>query len=198
MKIKPLNTVTLNNLCACLVSKSRIYKKKRKKVCPEESSKTTKIVKNKTSPELGERMEQRYEWPLWVTHPAAIPASFPLWNGSAKKSPGIPPLWKPWLTATPAQSSLWAPVPPWSPRATLGCIPPTVSLQPGASPPTLGREKVLGGTHLPPLLTAWTPWSRAGSSPGAKSVYVLVCITKTSANNEIFIVGLRYCWVENV
>lgn len=148
MKIKPLNTVTLNNLCACLVSKSRI-KKKKKKVCPEESSKIMKIVKNKTSPELGERMEQRYEWPLWVTHPAAIPASFPLWNGSAKKSPGIPPLWKPWLAATPGQSSLWAPVPAWSIAPSHPWLHPPHSV-PAAwdKRPHTGKRKGSGG-HSP-------------------------------------------------
>lgn len=46
------------------LSQKAELKKKKKKVCPEESSKIMKIVKNKTSPELGERMEQRYEWPL--------------------------------------------------------------------------------------------------------------------------------------
>lgn len=48
----------------CLPCLKKQNKKKNKKICPEESSKITKIVKNKTSPELGERMEQRYERPL--------------------------------------------------------------------------------------------------------------------------------------
>lgn len=59
MKIKPLNTVTLNSLCSCLVSK-RI----KKKVHPAESRKIMKMIKYVIGPELGERTEQGYEWPL--------------------------------------------------------------------------------------------------------------------------------------
>lgn len=144
-----------------------------------------KMVKNKTSPELGERMEQRYERPLWVTHPAAIPASFPLQNGSAKKSPGIPPLRKPQLAAAPAQSSPWSPVLEWSIALSQPWpqLPPQCPCSPGQAPPHWEEKGFWGPPTFTPPLTAWTPWSRAGSSPDAESTYVLMRTTKTSANN---------------
>lgn len=52
MKIKPLNTVTLNSLRSCLVSE-RI----KKNIHPVERSKIMKMIKHVTAPELGERTE---------------------------------------------------------------------------------------------------------------------------------------------
>lgn len=52
IKRKPLNTVTLNSLCSCLVSE-RI----KKNVHPVESRKIMKMIKYVTAPELGERTE---------------------------------------------------------------------------------------------------------------------------------------------
>lgn len=167
-----------------------------KKVHPEESSKIMKMVEHMTAPELGERTEQRYEWPLWVTHLAAISASFPLLNGSSENCPGTPPLREPRLAVAPAQSPPWAPVPTWF--TVLGCLwphPLHVVLAVPSKLPRTGKRQGAGGTHLhPPIHPAGTLCSRAGSSPDGKSMYVLVCTTKSSMNDEIFIVGLRYCW----
>lgn len=52
MKIKPLNTVTLNSLGSCLVSK-RI----KKKFHSVESRKIMKMIKYVAGPELGERTD---------------------------------------------------------------------------------------------------------------------------------------------